>query len=91
MRNTVKKSYQQFEMIEIKHEEFIQDPSGSLSQLCKFLKLDPIDEYLKACASIVYKSPHKSRNQVDWPRELRQKVELRMTEFPYLKEYRFDG
>ncbi len=88
---TIKQDYLQLEMIEIKQEEFIQDPSGSLSQLCKFLKLDSTDDYLKACAAIVYKSPHKSRNKVDWPRELRQKVESRMTEFPYLKEYRFDG
>lgn len=87
---TVKKSYQQFEMIEIKQEEFIEDPSGTLSQLCKFLKLDPSDEYLKACAAIVYKNPHKSRKNVDWRLHLRQKVELRMTEFPYLKEYSFN-
>ena len=87
---TVKKDYKQVEMIEIRQEEFIEDPSGTLSQLCKFLKLDPSDEYLKACAAIVYKNPYKSRNQVDWPKNLRQRVESRMTEFPYLKEYSFD-
>ena len=87
---TVNKSYQQFEMIEITQEEFIQDPSGTLSQLCRFLKLDPSAKYLKACAAIVYKNPHKSRNQVEWPNDLGQKVESRMTEFPHLKEYSFD-
>ncbi len=87
---TVRKNYRQFEMIEIKQEGFIQDPSGTLSQLCQFLNLEPNDEYLKACAGIVYTSRNKSRNNLDWPKEMRQRVETRMPEFPYLKEYRFD-
>ena len=87
---TIKKDYQKLAMIEIKQEEFIEDSFRTLNQLCKFLKLDPSDEYLKACAGIVYKSPHKSRHKVEWPKDLRQKVESKMTKFPYLKEYRFD-
>ena len=87
---TIKKDYQKLAMIEIKQEEFIEDSFRTLNQLCKFLKLDPSDEYLKACAGIVYKSPHKSRHKVEWPKDLRKKVESRMTKFPYLKEYRFD-
>ena len=77
-------------MIEIKQEEFIEDSFRTLKQLCEFLKLDPSDEYLKACAGIVYKSLHKSRNKVEWPKDLRQKVASRIAEFPYLKEYGFD-
>ena len=77
-------------IIDLSHEEFVADPSASLRTLCRFFGLEPSDEYLDACAEIVYDTPHKSRYEESWEQRLRQKVQRRMDEIPYLRHYGFE-
>lgn len=77
-------------IIDVSHEEFVADPSASLRTLCRFLGLEPLDDYLDACAKIVYDTPHKSRYEGPWNKRLRQMVQRRMGEIPYLRHYEFE-
>ncbi|GBE18379.1 hypothetical protein BMS3Abin16_00979 [archaeon BMS3Abin16] len=80
-RNQVKES----EFFELKHESFIKSPQSHLKGLCSFLGVEATKDYLDDCASIVYKSPHKSRFKVKWTPELIELVESKIDEYPFLK------
>ncbi len=64
--------------------------SHSLKELCHFLGMDASDDYLKDCASIVFKSPHKSRYDTQWGRELIDIVKNRMKKFHFLEGYSYE-
>lgn len=77
------------ELFEISHEDFVSAPEEKLKRICLFLGIEPDENYLKNCASIVYKSTTPSRNKIDWPREKIEEVMTRKAEFDFLAEYTF--
>ena len=76
--------------MELRHETFINSPKTYLIELCHFLGVDAPDDYLNNCASIVFKSPHKSRYEVQWRSELIEIVSKRINEFPFLHGYSYE-
>lgn len=77
------------DFFELHHEAFIEDPRRSLEELCRFLDVDVLPEYVESCARIVYASPHKSRHDLAWDPGDIHEVERRMARFPFLKKYSF--
>jgi hypothetical protein len=78
------------EVLEVRHERFVEDPMATLEELCSGLGLEPSPGYLERCASVVHKAPHKSRHKVEWSPTLRHAVERRSREFPFLRSYTFE-
>ena len=75
---------------DVRHESLLENPQDCLADLCRFLGVPADDEYLEACAGILYSSPHRSRNDVTWPEEVRTSVAMRMAAYPFLAGYAFD-
>jgi hypothetical protein len=75
----------------IKLEEFINHPEVYLDEICRFVGVEPINEYLNACTSMVYKSPAKSRYSVPWSAEVRGTVERKIDKFEFLQGYSYDS
>ncbi|HWP59056.1 MAG TPA: sulfotransferase [Candidatus Acidoferrales bacterium] len=74
----------------VRHEELIADPKATLRELLAFLALTADESYYADCASIIYKSPHKSRFEVPWSQELVDLVKRRMERFDYLDGYSYN-
>lgn len=77
-------------VIEIKHESFINDPKNCLKKICKFLELDTPTDYINDCSSIVFKNPRKTRYNINWNSEYIEIVKNKIREFDCLKDYSFD-
>jgi Sulfotransferase family len=75
---------------DLRHEDFISNPRTALKQLCDFFGLSQDDAYLAASASIVFKSPHRSRYDVPWNRRLIDNVQQKLERFPFLADYGYD-
>ena len=75
---------------DVRHEALIDNPQYWLMKLCQFLGQNTSDDYLNDCASIVRKSPHKTRHEAHWTRELMQRVENERERYPFLHSYTFD-
>jgi len=60
-----------------------------LKKICDFLGLDANEEYLNACANIVFKKPRKTRKNAPWTPELIKEVEERMKGIPFLEGYSY--
>jgi hypothetical protein len=76
--------------LDIWHESLIEDPRLWLVRLLDFLGQQPTDEYLRDCASIVYKEPNKSRYTAPWTPQLIARVETEARKYRHLSAYRFD-
>ena len=60
-----------------------------LARLCAFVDIEASEEYLEACASIVFRSPHQSRKDIVWPEDLVGRIAEAMTQFAFLDGYSF--
>jgi Sulfotransferase family len=74
---------------DLRHEDLIDNPTGTLKDLCGFLGLSANESYYQDCASIVYKSPHKSFAEVAWNRTLIDAVNAKMSRFDFLSSYSY--
>jgi hypothetical protein len=77
-------------MLDIKHESFIRDPSGTLRHICDFLGLEADDRYLSDCICIVNKEPHESRFEFAWHDRHIEEIARRMENYSYLANYHYE-
>lgn len=78
------------DILDIQYEKFIHDPKNILEKICEFVGVKASLEYLDDCASIVYKLPHKSRYDIDWPPALINQVKEKINNYDFLCEYSYD-
>jgi hypothetical protein len=87
----IKRQVEDNDIFEFRIESFIHSPEIYLRKLCNFLGLDAPDDYLGDCASIVFRSPQKTRSNVNWNYELIDRVKEKMTGYSFLEDYSYDG
>ncbi len=78
------------ECLEIYHESMIEDPVWWLHAICKFLGIECSAEYANQCAQIVFSSPNKSRQDIEWSKDNIELVRVNMARHEFLSGYSFD-
>lgn len=78
------------EMLDLCHEDFVASPTEELVRACAFLTVPAPCEWLDGCASIVFASPRRTRETVEWPPGLIARFREQFWEFPHLQRYDFD-
>jgi Sulfotransferase family len=86
----VKQKLGRDELLEFRHESFVDDPQNHLRQLCGFLGVDAPEEYVYACKNIVFKNPSKTRDNAAWHDDLIAVVEQKISRFPFLEGYSYE-
>lgn len=85
------KETNQYDIFDLTNENFIDDPSFHLKRLCDFLDLECTEDYLKDCASIVFKKPTQTRFKVDWwDKKLKEMVQNEMNKYDHFSHYSFE-
>jgi hypothetical protein len=79
------------DLITVRHETVMKDPTGQLLEICHFLGVSAPDDYLRDCASIVFPTPHVTRHDIDWPPDAIEEVSERIQDYPFLEGYAFDA
>lgn len=78
------------ELLDVRYEAVVDDPTGAVLDICRFLGLDAPLAYRQACAAkVVGRSP--SRHRTSWDPESRAAVEALVDRWPFLAGYRLDG
>ncbi len=75
----------------VRYEEFVNRPAESLSRLCRFLGLEPHDDYLQACTGILHDRPDRRRQMAPWTAEWIETVQNKIADYDFLQGYRFDA
>ena len=77
-------------IFEFRHESLIENPQAILNQLCMFLGVEATQDYLDDCASIIFKSPNKSRFNFKWTQESIKLVAEKIELFDFLQGYSYE-
>ena len=78
-------------LLTLRHESLIADPSSFLTACCHFLRVEPTDDYLSACAAIIYDKPNRSRHNITWTAAQKAAVQTLIDQTPFLHGYTFDS
>lgn len=73
----------------IHYDDFVANPKQSLTEMCQFLGVDAPADYLDDCASIIYKSPSRTRSKLPWSEDLIAYSQTRINSIPYLSRYSY--
>lgn len=73
----------------IRYEDFLQNPTTRLEQICAFLDLTASQEYLAACATILHPA-EQTRHLVSWDSAQIQAVARVIARFDFLQGYSFE-
>lgn len=77
------------EVFDIKHEDFVENPRKNLNELCRWLGVESSVDYLEACSSIVFDSPHKRRHKLEWGSDTQKEIQENISLYPFLQGYDF--
>ncbi|MCB8964993.1 MAG: sulfotransferase [Bacteroidales bacterium] len=84
------KTRKNIEIIDIKHEDFVNNTKTELNELIHKIGLEASEEYLSACSSIVFDKPKITRNNAAWTDNLIMLTMQRMSLYSWLKDYTID-
>jgi hypothetical protein len=79
------------DILDVRQEALIERPEAELARICRFLGLEPSDEYLRACAGIVFASPRKTRHDTLWDSKALDAVARAAEKYPFLEGYTFES
>lgn len=74
-------------VLNVYHEDLIEDPKGELEKIVSFLGASADEDYLSKCSKLVYSSPNKTRHKIEWLPGMKEKVEAIISEVDFLKRY----
>jgi hypothetical protein len=75
---------------QVRHEELISDPRATLAALCRFLGVEADEPFLAAASGQVYRSPARSRSEVEWRSEDDRRVRELIDRYEFLAGYARD-
>ena len=74
----------------LKHELLIEKPIEVIREVCRFLELEPYEDYLKVCSKLIYKKPHKTRFDYKWEKKHIKLVQEMMKRYPWFNGYTYE-
>ena len=74
-----------------RHEDMAASPVDQLSRLCDFLGVPAFSDYLNDCASIVRKKANKSRYELKWSEDQKQRVAELIDKYHFFSSYSWDS
>ncbi|MBC6413357.1 MAG: sulfotransferase [Chromatiales bacterium] len=74
-----------------RHEDMVSNPTKQLTNICKFLKVSAPSDYLNDCASVVREKANKSRYELNWEQEQKERVAQVIEKYHFLSGYSWDS
>jgi len=78
------------EIVDIRLEDLIANPSAVLIQLCNYLGLEPEESLIRDASSLVFSNPKRTRDSHDWTSAQRGMVDELIASHEFLEGYSFD-
>ena len=74
-------------VLTLRHEGLVEDPRAKLRQLCGFLDVEADEAWVEACAAIVFPSPRRTRETIEWSAADVDAVDAVIARHPFLEGY----
>lgn len=73
--------------LDVRTESVVADPRRELAQLCSFVGVEPVEGYLDAVAAVVFPTPNRTRERIDWPTSTVDRLDEIIAATPHLHGY----
>lgn len=74
-------------VLDVYLDDLIARPEATLHGLLQRLGMSADEAYLRACASILFRTPRRTRDRVRWPEGLRGEIDRRLAGIPFLARF----
>jgi hypothetical protein len=78
------------DVLTVRHESFVHDPRGELRRIASFLRVEPDESWVEACAALVFESPRRTRDRMPWTDEERDAVQAVIDRYDFFQGYGWD-
>ncbi len=75
------------EVLTVRHESLVLHPHDELRRISSFLDIEPEEDWLSACSSVVFDRPQLTRQLVDWSQKEREGVAELIELYPFFAGY----
>lgn len=75
----------------IRHEDLVNDPKKTMTEICEFLDIHCTADYLESCKAKTYPSISRTRDLIEWTQHLQDLVDLQIKQFHFFKGYTFNS
>lgn len=79
-----------YDVLDVFLDDLSANPHQELTRLCEYLGLEPLPDYIDACAGVVLDSPNQRRDEYQWLKGDIDRISAAISEFPWLERYRED-
>ena len=80
-----------YDVLDLPGHELIQQPKQSMQKLCDYLDIICEEDYIEACAKLLYGEPSITRNLVVWTDEQKRWVQQEIDKYSFLRRYSFES
>ena len=80
-----------YDVLDLPGHELIQQPKQSMQKLCDYLDIICEEDYIEACAKLLYGEPSITRNHVVWTDEQKRWVQQEIDKYSFLRRYSFES
>lgn len=77
-------------VLTVRHEALVASPQAELARMCEFLGVEAEHGYLEACAAIVFDSPQRTRDRLEWTEIQVAAVDEVIARYAFFEGYTFD-
>ena len=78
-------------VLEIRFEDYVRDPEQHVHMICSALDLPCPKYFVDACKKKVHRELTRTRDILEWPPHIRQRIEEEMNRYPFFSTYSFEG
>ena len=78
-------------VLSFKSYETITRPKETIRRLCDHLMVTCYEEYVEACARILYSDIPVTRNSIAWTDNQNRRVLEEMKKYPFLEDFNFEN
>ena len=80
-----------YDVLDLPGHELVQQPKQSMQKLCDYLEIICEEDYIEACAKLLYGEPSITRNHVVWTDEQKRWVQQEIDKYSFLRRYSFES
>jgi hypothetical protein len=80
----------QLKVLQVHLEDLISEPERVVYSMCRFLDVGCAEEYVKVCRDKVFTRVSRSRDMVEWPESIRERIDAAIQKYPFFKRYSFE-
>jgi hypothetical protein len=77
-------------VLNVQHELLVRQPRKILSEICGFLGIPILEDYLDYCEKFIWSTPRKTRDSVSWSNAQKERVIKLSNKYDFLKHYTWE-